>query len=83
MHSFITYCTCSQAPPSLHAVFMRESHIQEIKRQLINATEPLLNVLISNYKFIEEVTNKQFGTSLCVTHLPEHCLSLHNVPHVK
>lgn len=44
-------------PPSIHRQPVANHHVDEIKRQLLNATEPLVNSLLTNTVFIHSMTS--------------------------
>ena len=44
-------------PSSIHGQPIEDHHGDEIRRQLLNATEPLVNSLLTNTKFLQSLTN--------------------------
>lgn len=60
-------------PPNLFAPCLQDAHIQEIKRQLVNATEPLILSLLSSSTFMKCLTSVDSVTKLprdeCLPHL--------------
>ena len=48
-------------PPCSKAPEIASQHTDEIKRQLLNATEPVVSTLVGNRKFMEYLTSADIG----------------------
>ena len=58
---FMTYNHFRMMPSSIHGQPIEDHHGDEIQRQLLNATEPLVNSLLTNTKFLQSLTNHGSG----------------------
>ena len=61
---YLLYFLFRNLPPCLKAPEIATQHSEEIKRQLLNATEPLVSTLIGNRRFIEYLTLSDQGKIL-------------------
>ena len=55
------YLSYRNLPPGLKAAEIATHHSDEIKRQLLNATEPVVSTLVGNRKFMEYLTLTDIG----------------------